>query len=126
MTLEQAKDQIAELEERIRQLIDERGDNERFSAGLALPKRLSMLAGMFTKRRLVTHEQIINCFYGGCFDSEPRKPEDVIAVTVAHLRRKLSDYEIKIRSRYTIGYEISEADQTKLRALVTTMRRDGE
>jgi DNA-binding response OmpR family regulator len=77
-------------------------------------------------RRVITHDTLFDALYGGRRDGGPETAKVVERVTVYKLRGRMHPHGIEIKTIYGVGYEISEADQMKLRALVTTMRRDGE
>ena len=118
MTLERALERIAELEETIRQLKSERGDEIFFIDELPASKQGLTLLRLFLSRRIVTRQLMLDAMYDERNDGGPDCAQKVIDTTVCRLRKKLDPFGISLRTLRSQGYEISEADQTKLRALV--------
>jgi DNA-binding response OmpR family regulator len=118
MTLEQALACIAELEETIRQLKSERGDEIFFINELPVSKHGLTLLRLFLSRRIVTRQLMLEAMYEDRASGGPDFAEKVIHTVVYRLRKKLSPFDISLKTIRSVGYEIGEADQAKLRALV--------
>ena len=75
-----------------------------------------ILAAMAQKGGTASMEAIITAVY--CMRDEPERPEEVIKVTVARMRRKLVSYAIEIKAVTGVGYGIDRRTSLRLKAVL--------
>ncbi len=75
-----------------------------------------ILAAMAQKGGTASMEAIITAVYW--MRDEPDRPEEVIKVTVARMRRKLWSYAIKITAVTGVGYGIDRRTALRLKAVL--------
>ena len=117
MTLDQAMGRISELEHLL-------GVSTPFTPALSLSPNERKVAGVLLARGGARTEVLVAALYGDRQDGGPEYARRCVWMAVHELRKKIKSHGIKIRTVRFQGYEISEADQAKLRALVATVKRD--
>ncbi len=75
-----------------------------------------ILAAMAQKGGTASMEAIITAVYW--MRDEPDRPEEVIKVTVARMRRKLQSYAIEIKAVTGVGYGIDRRTSLRLKAVL--------
>ena len=75
-----------------------------------------ILAAMAQKGGTASMEAIITAVYW--MRDEPDRPEEVIKVTVARMRRKLQSYAIEIKAVTGVGYGIDRRTALRLKAVL--------
>lgn len=126
MTLSQALDEIADLKKEVLRLRERLSvtvaksfqPESAFPLYMKLSKSESIVLLVLMNRRFAPHEMLIDSLYGTRSDGGPECAIQVIRLTVMRLRKKIRRFGIEVQSRFGIGYEISEADQNKLRELL--------
>lgn len=119
MTLNQALRQIAELKNELhtlRRIVDSQSI---FPTALKLTEFENIVLRTLTLRGFATHEMLLGALYWnrakGC---APKSRRRVLWVTVCSLREKVKPLRVYIQTRRSLGYQIGEADQNKLRELL--------
>ena len=125
MTLEQAKERIEELEERVRQLEHEIGANSVWHLnGSSISGHGRTILGVMITHQRVTRELLMGCMYRDRIDGGPEFGSRILDVTMHKLRRRLKKYQIKIQTVRDFGYEMDDRSHQRLRALTGKRRND--
>lgn len=108
----QLRERVDELEETVRQLRDELGDEQELPDWLPVLTRTERtILLLLADGRLVTTERIVASLYD---HREDAPGENIVRVFISHLRRKLSPH-IDIRNVWGQGYQITPASRDRLR-----------
>jgi len=112
----QLRDEIAEKDERIRQLMDELGAVQPVPAALMpLTYTEAALFGLLVRRDLVTRGMVMTVLYG-----ERSEPPDsnIVSVYIVKLRRKLRPHGIEIATSWAQGWSLTPESK----AIIAAMR----
>jgi len=119
--IEDLREQIAEKDERIRQLLDELGAKQPLPRGLGrFSPREAELLGLLVKRDIVSRETAMVVLYG---DRNAPPDDKVIDVYLHHLRKKLALVGMTIEKRSGQGWLLSAADKAIIAAMRDQERR---
>ena len=114
MTLEEAKDRIEALQERVRQL--EAMNNSALFNYEKLPftPQERKLLALLLKTGVASHEHIYSLLWGGDPEGGVDRPDKSVKVLVCCLRRKLAAFDAKISTSVGFGYVMSKEDRRKV------------
>ena len=120
MTLDQALERIADLEDQIHRMRSVTGadDAARVSAATGANGLELTTLMLLMKRGELSREVFIATLYGDRVDGGPTEAHKMLDITICKLRKKVAAIGVTIRTVWGYGYSISERDQKLLREIL--------
>ena len=114
MTLDEARDRIETLQERVRQLEGMSKPSWTSYDKLPFTDQERKLLALLLKTGVASHDNTLTLLWGEDPTGGPDKAEAHVKVIVCTLRRKLAAFGAKIGTIYKFGYVMTKEDRKKV------------